>query len=249
MKVMAQEGTGGGAGTGGGGASGGGGSFAGGNGAPGGAGPDAPGAPGVNDEPANPQERMADVLASRWDPGKISRFMRGSQSSRGQRLDATHRHRFEKRLGVDLGDVRIFSGELAEEITRAHGAEALTVGDTGMILMRQSSRFAPGSAAGTALLAHELTHVAQAKPSIMRKAPEADLAEEDESEEEAEQQEAEVLAEELGMIGEKESQSDKDEKERERKEKIREKVIELWQQDDWAFYTRLGMTREYGWRR
>jgi hypothetical protein len=201
------------------------------------------------DENREPEDRLTQMLESRWDPGKLSRFMRASQSSKGQRLDASHRSRFEKRLGVDLGDVRIFSGELAEEITRAHNAEALTVGDTGMILMRQSSAFAPGSAAGTALLAHELTHVAQAKPSIMRKQVDTDLAEEDESEEEAVQQESEVLAEELGMSGEKESSADKDNKEKERKEKIREKVMELWQQDDWAFHVRLGMTRDYGWHR
>lgn len=51
------------------------------------------------------------------------------------------------------------------------------------------------------------------------------------------------------MSGEKESSADKDNKEKERKEKIREKVMELWQQDDWAFHVRLGMTRDYGWHR
>src|SRR5829696_4320717 len=99
-----------------------------------------------------PEERMAKALESKWDPSKMSRFMRASEGSRAQRLDASQRGRFEGRLGVDLGDVRIFSGELAQEITRAHNAEALTVGDTGMILMRNSASAVPGTAAGTALL-------------------------------------------------------------------------------------------------
>jgi hypothetical protein len=250
---MAQESTGSGAAGGGGGGGPGGGAPRGGGGgiqAGGNATPVAgEGGPAASEESRAPEDRLTQMLESRWDPGKLSRFMRASQGSKGQRLDATHRSRFEKRLGVDLGDVRIFSGELAEEITRAHNAEALTVGDTGMILMRNSSAFAPGSAAGTALLAHELTHVAQAKPSIMRKSVETDLAEEDESEEEAVQEEAEVLAEELGMPGEKESSAEKDNKEKERKEQIRDKVMELWRMDEWAFESRLGMTRELRWRR
>src|SRR5688500_14988623 len=90
-----------------------------------------------------PEDRLQKVLESRWDPSKMSSFMRASKASSGQRLSAHERGRFEGRLGVDLGDVRIFSGELAEEITRAHNAEALTVGDTGMILMRNSTRFSP----------------------------------------------------------------------------------------------------------
>jgi hypothetical protein len=200
-------------------------------------------------EQVEPEQRLEKVLESRWDPGKISQFMRASSASRGQRLDATSRSRFERRLGVDLGDVRVFSGELAEEITRAHNAEALTVGDTGMILMRNSATFAPGSAAGTSLLAHELTHVAQAKPSIMRKAVDTDLAEEDESEEEAEEHEREVLAEELGMPGEADSQADKDEKERERKEKIKEKVLELMADDVWGQDMRVGVPFEHAWWR
>src|SRR5688572_2932771 len=110
------------------------------------------------------EDRLSKVLEARWDPGKMSSFMRASKASSGQRLSAHDRGRFEGRLGVDLGDVRIFSGELAETITRAHNAEALTVGDTGMILMRGSSKFAAGTPMGQALLAHELTHVAQSRP-------------------------------------------------------------------------------------
>jgi hypothetical protein len=153
-----------------------------------------------SDSGQSPEARLQSVLASKWDPGKLSKFLKASSSSSGKALDMTHRARFEKRLGVDLGNVRIFTGELAEEITRAHGAEALTVGDTGMILMRQSAKFTPGSAAYTALLAHELTHVAQAKPdAVSAKGTQAQQSQVTDSEKEAEAHEAEVMAEELGL--------------------------------------------------
>jgi hypothetical protein len=202
-------------------------------------------------EEGTPEERLTKVLESRWDPGKMSAFMRASKASSGQRLDAHSRGRFEGRLGVDLGDVRIFSGELAEEITRAHGAEALTIGDTGMILMRNSGRFGPGTAQGTALLAHELTHVAQARPAaVARKAVNQELAEEDESEEEAEEHEAQVLAEEMGeMPPPGESSADKDNKEKDRKEKIKEKVLELMKEDDYLSSLRSGWAPYHEWVR
>jgi hypothetical protein len=190
-----------------------------------------------------PDQRLQQMLENRWDPGKLSKFMRGS-SSKSQKLDMSQRGRFEKRLGVDLGDVRIFTGELAEEITRAHGAEALTVGDTGMILMRNSGAFTPGSAAGTALLAHELTHVAQAKPSsISFKKTQRTLAEEDESEAEAEEVEEETRAEETGGAPQKESQADKDSKSRDRKEAIYKRVLEMFEEDVFLNTLRMGMAR------
>jgi hypothetical protein len=195
---------------------------------------------------AAPEQQLQQVLESRWDPSKLSRFMRGSNASKSQRLDISQRSRFERRFGVDLGDVRIFSGELAEEITRAHGAEALTVGDTGMILMRQSSAFSPGTAAGTALLAHELTHVAQAKPTAVSfKKTSRDLAEEDESEEEAEEHEADVKAEEQGDSStQKKTEAERDESERQRKERLFEKVQELLDEELWMGMMRVGVSIE-----
>ena len=182
------------------------------------------------DDALPPDDKLHKLLEARWDPSKISSLVRSQEASRGQKLDLSQRSRFERRLGVDLGDVRIFSGELAEEITRAHNAEALTVGDTGMVIMGGSSKYAPGGALGTSLLAHELTHVAQARPSaISRKGVEADLAEEDESEEEAEAHEAEVLAEE------------DDKKDEERKAALLERVLELYEDDIRTTQMRLGM--------
>src|SRR6185503_9842684 len=53
------------------------------------------------------------------------------------------------------------TGEFAEEFNRKRDAYAVTVGGTGMILMGNSPEKSMASASGQALLAHELTHVAQ----------------------------------------------------------------------------------------
>jgi len=188
-----------------------------------------------------PERRLEEVLAAKWDPGKLSKFMKGSQTSKGQRLDAEHRGRFEKRLGVDLGSVRVYTGELAEEITKAHGAEALTVGDTGMILMRQSPKYQKGSAAHTSLLAHELTHVAQARPDAMaRKATSADQANKEASEQEAEHHEAEVLAELTGQPGLKPDEGSKSDAKQGKKDQLMALVVKLMEDNDWIVPLRSG---------
>src|SRR5215470_19883595 len=196
---------------------------------------------GEGDSGVAPEKRLEDVLAAKWDPGKLSKFLKSSQTSKGQRLEAGHRGRFEKRLGVDLGGVRIYTGTLAEEITKAHGAEALTVGDTGMILMRQSSKYQEGSAAYTSLLAHELTHVAQSRPDAMaRKNTSADLANKDASEQEAEHHEAEVMAEELGLPGMKPDEGSKDEAKKGKKDQLMALVVKLLEEKEWILPLRSG---------
>jgi hypothetical protein len=188
-----------------------------------------------------PEKRLEEVLAAKWDPGKLSKFMKGSQTSKGQRLEAQDRGRFEKRLGVDLGAVRIYTGTLAEEITKAHGAEALTVGDTNMILMRESSKFQKGSAQYTSLLAHELTHVAQARPDAMaRKSTSANQADKGASEQEAEQHEAEVLAELTGQPGAKPDEGSKSDAKKDKKDQLMALVVKLIDETEWLAPLRSG---------
>src|SRR5262245_22831071 len=88
--------------------------------------------------------------------------MVSKRAGKGESLDSTVRSKYERRFGVDLGHVRVYTGEFAEEFNRKRDAYAVTIGSTGMILMGGSPEKSPGSAAGQALLAHELTHVAQA---------------------------------------------------------------------------------------
>jgi len=139
---------------------------------------------------------LSDEIARRWDPKRLLRTV-GRGAGAGQPLDATTRARFERRFGVDLGGVRVYTGEFAERVTAAHSAEAVTVGGTGMIFMSGTPDRSPATASGHALLAHELTHVAQSARGIYRSAPgeRPPLAtEEHEAEAEAVEAEEEMLA-------------------------------------------------------
>jgi hypothetical protein len=72
----------------------------------------------------------------------------------------------ERRLGGSFGNVRIFRGEFANAVTARHRADAVTIANTGMILVREGPRADPKTALGKALLAHELTHVKQAQGGL-----------------------------------------------------------------------------------
>ena len=129
-----------------------------------------------SDETIEPQpqsevaaDQLTDELAKKYDPERLLKLI-GKRAGKGQSLDSTLRNKYERKFGVDLGHVRIFSGEFAEEFNRQRGAYAVTVGSTGMILMGGSPDKSMGSVSGQALLAHELTHVAQAKQGLHRAA-------------------------------------------------------------------------------
>lgn len=109
-------------------------------------------------EPA--ADQLTDELAKKYDPERLLKLI-GKRAGRGESLEHSVRHKYERKFGVDLGHVRVFTGEFAEEFNKQRGAYAVTVGGTGMILMGNSPDKSPVSASGQALLAHELTHVAQ----------------------------------------------------------------------------------------
>src|SRR5207302_1435530 len=106
---------------------------------------------------------LDEEIARKYDPERLRKLVvRGA--GRGERLDLATRGEMERlHPGHDFSNVRVFRGSFAEEITARHKADAVTVANTGMILMRESSRSAPGTTTGRALLAHEVTHVAQAQ--------------------------------------------------------------------------------------
>ena len=112
------------------------------------------------DETTDRAEEISDEIARKYDPQRLLRMM-AKRAGRGESLDHSLRHKYEKRFGVDLGHVRIYSGEFAEEFNRKRDAHAVTIGSTGMILMGGSPGRSMGSSSGQALLAHEITHVAQ----------------------------------------------------------------------------------------
>jgi hypothetical protein len=116
------------------------------------------------DETQDPQpqetaaDQLTDELVKKYDPERLLKII-GKRAGKGQSLDHSVRSRYERKFGVDLGHVRLFTGEFAEEFNKQRGSYAVTVGGTGMILMGGSPE--KTGAAGQALLAHELTHVAQ----------------------------------------------------------------------------------------
>ena len=82
----------------------------------------------------------------------------GNELGSARPLDAATRSFFEPRFGHSFAKVRVFSGPGAVRSARALGARAYTVGQEIVFGDRQ---YAPATVAGRALLAHELSHVAQ----------------------------------------------------------------------------------------
>ena len=78
--------------------------------------------------------------------------------SPGRPLDAAARVFMEPRFGHDFGNVRVHTDEKAAESARAVNALAYTMGRD---VVFDTNRYAPATAGGRMLLAHELTHVAQ----------------------------------------------------------------------------------------
>jgi Domain of unknown function (DUF4157) len=85
-------------------------------------------------------------------------IVHGVLSSLGQPLDAATRTFFEPRFGHDFSHVRIHADARAAESARSVNALAYTVGRDVVFGVGQ---YAPGTAAGQQLLAHELTHTIQ----------------------------------------------------------------------------------------
>ncbi len=188
-----------------------------------------------NEEPQVDQlpEDLTDEIAKKYDPERLLRMV-ARRAGRGDPLDPTTRAKYEKRFGVDLGHVRVITGEFAEEFNRKREAFAVTVGGTGMILMGNSPDKAAHTAAGQALLAHELTHVAQSTRGLKNRGQfDNTLAFTEADEAEAGAVEAQVESEAKGQgataaNAEANQAKMKSEKEmKERIEKIKKRVIEL----------------------
>jgi len=78
--------------------------------------------------------------------------------SPGSGLDADTRAFFEPRFGQDLSGIRVHADARAAESTRAVDALAYTVGSD---VVFGNGQYAPQTAAGRHLLAHEITHTLQ----------------------------------------------------------------------------------------
>ena len=78
--------------------------------------------------------------------------------SPGQPLDATTRSQMESRFGHDFSQVRVHADERAGASAQAVSARAYTVKHN---VVFGAGQYAPGTATGQRLLAHELAHVVQ----------------------------------------------------------------------------------------
>lgn len=92
--------------------------------------------------------------------------------SSGQPLDPATRALMEPRFGHDFGRVRVHANGRAAESAAAVDAVAYTVGHD---IVFGTGQYAPGSAHGRSLLAHELAHVVQQPPGRLSRKPDTDI--------------------------------------------------------------------------
>ena len=90
--------------------------------------------------------------------GEVPAIVHDALSSPGQALDADTRAFFEPRFGHDFSRVRVHADAKAAASARAVNAIAYSVGQH---IAFAPNFYAPGTARGQELLAHELTHVVQ----------------------------------------------------------------------------------------
>lgn len=116
----------------------------------------------------------------RGPPTGLMNFEQSLSSSKGggSAMPASTRQFMETRFGADFSGVRIHTGTQAESLSRSIQAQAFAHGND---IYFNSGKYAPGTAAGDVLLAHELTHTIQqgashahttasvANPSVARK--------------------------------------------------------------------------------
>jgi hypothetical protein len=86
----------------------------------------------------------------------------------GQPLLPDTRAFMESRFGYDFGGVRVHTDKKAAESAQAVNARAYTVGSD---VVFATGHYAPETAQGKRLLAHELTHVAQQRPGRLARQP------------------------------------------------------------------------------
>lgn len=149
------------------------------------------------EEAEEPAFQLDQEIARKYDPQTLSRFI-VRDAGRGESLDLHTRSRLERRLGGDFSGVRIIRGPLAEEVTSRYRADAVTVGGTELILVREGWQSNFQSAEGYALLAHELTHVQQSQAGLYFEESDGPSSAASELEGPAYQNQVDVFAEEQG---------------------------------------------------
>lgn len=119
--------------------------------------------------PSDQAQDVTDLLTAQRDgsgpgaaggtaPSAIESSIRSMRASPAPGLDSDTRGTMEQRIGVDLGGVRVHTGEGAARAAEGLNARAFTVGKD-MFFGR--GQYDPGSTAGRRLIAHETAHTIQ----------------------------------------------------------------------------------------
>ena len=114
-----------------------------------------PASSGVSGAPRRPA-RSSGALAG--DAGPAPAIVHDTIAAAGQPLEPGLRHQMEHRLGHDFSGVRVHTDAMAARSAAAVDSLAYTVGRD---VVFGAGQYAPHSAAGRELAAHELAHVAQ----------------------------------------------------------------------------------------
>ena len=104
------------------------------------------------------QRSLQQGLGSSSEPSEAPTVVYDVLASPGQPLDSAARVFMESRFGNDFSQVRVHSGAIAEQSARDLNANAYTVGCN---IVFASGKYAPHTAEGRKLIAHELAHVVQ----------------------------------------------------------------------------------------
>lgn len=110
------------------------------------------------------KNKISPVLTSQHENGSPRESLyKGENSIENDRiikLDSTLKNQFERAFGMDFYDVRIHTGQYANELARTSGAAAVTYGTD---IYFANGKYLPDTEEGISLLAHELQHVIQYK--------------------------------------------------------------------------------------
>jgi len=109
------------------------------------------------EQPSRPSPADASVSLQQATPA-VPQIVHEVLDSPGEPLEDATRTSMEARFGYDFSRVRVHSGERAARSAEAVGAAAYAVGED---IAFGRGLYRPQSAAGRALLAHELAHVAE----------------------------------------------------------------------------------------
>jgi hypothetical protein len=112
------------------------------------------------DNPALPIQRVPTASGAQWEATAAG--VKGTLAGSGRPLEPELRQEMEQGFGQDFSSVRVHSGVTADRSARELNANAYTIGRD---IVFATGQYAPHTAQGRRLIAHELTHVVQQGPS------------------------------------------------------------------------------------